>query len=176
MKKLLLFSATLLLAVLFVSCKDKKTTPSIHADYVDDMKEILCLEEAPMIEEQPVEQIDAFEGIDVSNFLIYTGTMGEETVTLCWSPWDNRTDEDQANGICGYLALDSNPRFRYTLKEVSDEPNPEGYNKLVIDIYQGEEKKATMEGILEGRGDGFNGTVTFAETGQKQEFNLMRQY
>lgn len=174
MKKLLLFSATLILAFFFISCKDKKTTPSINADYVEDMKEALCLEEAPMDVNQPVEQQP--EEIDKSIYLIYTGTMGEENVTLCWAPWNNRSDEDKANGICGYMAMDNNPRFRYILKEVSDEPHPEGYNKLVIDIYQGEEKKVTLEGTMEGRGDGFYGTVTLVETGQKQDFSLIQQY
>ena len=173
MKKLLLFSATLMLAVLFIGCKGKKTDPSINADYVDDMKEVLCLEETPMIEEQPV---NPMEDIDRSVYMVYTGTIGDKGATLCWAPWNNRTEEDKANGICGYLAMDENPRLRYTLREVSDEPHIEGYNTVVIDIIQGEEKKAVLEGTIEGRGDGFYGTVTFEGTGEKKEFSLMQQY
>ena len=57
MKKLLLLSATFLLAACVISCKDKKTNPSINNDYVDDVKGALCLSEEPVMDDQPVEQM-----------------------------------------------------------------------------------------------------------------------
>lgn len=174
MKNISLIIAVLAIAIAS-SCTRKKAQNVIvnNLDYSSDMREALALESTPM--PQNAVMMDLPEEVQ-ANYNIYTGKIGEEGATLLWAPWNNRTEEDRANGVCGYLALDSNPRFRYILKEVSDEPNPNGYNKVVFDIYQGEQKKAVLEGIIEGRGDGFNGTVTFEGTGVKQDFSLMQQY
>ncbi len=171
MKKLLLISATFLLAACVISCKDKKTNPSINNDYVDDVKGALCLSEEPVMDDQPVEQMSETEVIT------YEGTVGSAKARILYIIPSERIDAEDPS-LCGSLAyLDDDPGVVFTLKEISNEGYPEGYNDVVIEIYNVEGKKTgVLEGKIEGRGDGFYGTVTFEGTGEKKEFSLMQQY
>lgn len=170
MKNLFLFSAALLLAAFIISCKDKKTDPGINVDYVDDMKGALCLSEEPVMDGQPVEQVNP------ADFVTYEGTLGDGKARIYYILPSSRIDaEDPA--LCGSLTyLDDAPDKVFTLKEISNEGNPEGYNDVVIEVYNAEgEKTGVIEGKIEGRGDGFYGTLTYTD-GTKLPFDLMQQY
>ena len=113
MKNLFLFSATLILAFFFISCKDKKTDPSINGDYVDDMKGVLCLSEEPVTDGQPVEQESEAE------FVLYEGTLGSDKARIVYILPSDRIDAEDPS-LCGSLAFLDAPDKVFTLKEISN--------------------------------------------------------
>ena len=169
MKNFLLISASVLLAACIISCKDKKTSPDVNVDYVDDMKGALCLSEEPVMDNEPVEQ--EFEAESV----LYEGTLGSDKARIVYILPSDRIDAEDPS-LCGSLAFLDAPDKVFTLKEISNEGNPEGYNDVVIEVYNAEgEKTGVIEGKIEGRGDGFNGTFTNPD-GTKKPLALMQQY
>ncbi|MBR2136024.1 MAG: hypothetical protein IJ855_07390 [Bacteroidales bacterium] len=169
MKNFLLISASVLLAACIISCKDKKTSPDVNVDYVDDMKGALCLSEEPVMDNEPVEQESETE------FVLYEGTLGNDKARIVYILPSDRIDAEDPS-LCGSLAFSDAPDKVFTLKEISNEGNPEGYNDVVIEVYNAEgEKTGVIEGKIEGRGDGFNGTFTNPD-GTKKPFAMMQQY
>ena len=76
----------------------------------------------------------------------------------------------------GYYYYNDRPQTKFTLKMIENEPNPKGFNKVVLNEYSPKgNHTGTFKGIIEGRGDGFYGTFTNGQ-GKKFEFNLMQQY
>ena len=170
MKKVYLFASLLVISALIYSCTCSNNDYSNKA-YVDDLKNALALESTPMKETPKTD----WDSVDLSKFMKYEGFIGEEGMVLYYQSWNERSDELKESGFCGFLSPMEAP-FKYPMKEVSNEPNPSGFNHVIFEIYRGDEVFATLEGDIQGRGDGFDGTITYVEDGKKQQFELMQKY
>lgn len=182
MKKLLLFTASLIIAVCFVSCRERsKMTHSDRTIYAQDVTDALCLESVAM--EPPMEAVIPTSFGDMELLLteedlwIYKGKIGETDATFHFTiEWDKVSDGQ----MCGYVVYDSEePRdFPVTgLKIAKNEPNPNGFNKVVFEELSPEgDVLGTFTGIVEGRGDGFNGDYQKTGENTTAPFESMREY
>ena len=100
----------------------------------------------------------------------YAGKIGTYEITL-FIDMHAYEDED-----AGYYYYNDRPNTRFTLKMKENEPNPNGFNKVVLHEFSPKgNHTGSFRGIVEGRGDGFNGTFTNGK-GKKFKFALMQQY
>jgi len=105
-----------------------------------------------------------------TDYTKYAGKIGPYAITLFI---DMRACEDDA---AGYYYYNDRPNTKFTLKMVENEPNPNGFNKVVLHEFSPKgNHTGTFRGIVEGRGDGFKGTFTNGK-GKKYTFELMQQY
>ncbi|MBQ3806024.1 MAG: hypothetical protein II844_09530 [Prevotella sp.] len=75
----------------------------------------------------------------------------------------------------GYYVYNDRPKTKFTLKCVSDEPDPRGWNDVEFKEYTPKgNNTGTFKGRMEGRGDGFYGK--FITKGKTLDFNLVQQY
>jgi hypothetical protein len=103
-----------------------------------------------------------------SNYSVYKGKIDKYNITMYLS---RENYEWQ-----GYYVYDDRPNKKFTLKCVSDEPDPRGYNNVVLKEYSPKgNNTGTFKGKIEGRGDGFYGTFTNSQ-GQSMRFELLQQY
>ena len=170
MKKVFLFATLLITSAFLYSCTCSDNRNS-NRDYLDDMKNALALESTPM---DIAPEVD-WDNVDLSKFMKYEGFIGDEGITLYYQSWNERSDELKDSGYCGFLSPKEAP-FKFPMKEISNEPNPGGFNHVILEIYRGDELYATLEGDIQGRGDGFDGTITYVENGEKKQFELMQKY
>ena len=102
--------------------------------------------------------------------LKYAGKIGPYAITLFINM---RAYEGED---AGYYYYNDRPNTKFALKMVENEPNPKGFNKVVLHEFSPKgNHTGTFRGIVEGRGDGFNGTFTNGK-GKKYKFELMQQY
>ncbi len=105
-----------------------------------------------------------------SDYTKYAGKIGPYAITLFVNVHSYGGED------AGYYYYNDRPQTKFTLKMIENEPNPKGYNKVVLNEYSPKgNHTGTFKGIIEGRGDGFYGTFTNGQ-GKKFEFNLMQQY
>ena len=105
-----------------------------------------------------------------ADYTKYAGKIGPYAITLFINV-RSYGEED-----AGYYYYNDRPQTKFTLKMMENEPNPKGFNKVVLYEYSPKgNHTGTFKGIVEGRGDGFNGTFTNGR-GKKYEFQLMQQY
>ena len=182
MKKLLLFTATLIIAVCFVSCRERsKMTHSDRTIYAQDVTDALCLESMPM--EEPVEAAipSSFGDMELlltdDDLWIYKGKVGETDATFHFTIlWDKVSDGQ----ICGYVVYDPAAQKEIPVTGLlikKNEPNPNGFNKVVFEeLSPNGDVLGTFTGIVEGRGDGFNGDYKKAGENTTTPFESMREY
>jgi hypothetical protein len=105
-----------------------------------------------------------------ADYTKYAGKIGPYAITL-FINMRSYGEED-----AGYYYYNDRPQTKFTLKMMENEPNPKGFNKVVLYEYSPKgNHTGTFKGTVEGRGDGFNGTFTNGR-GKKYEFQLMQQY
>lgn len=182
MKKLLLLTATLIIAVCFVSCRDKsKMEKSDRTLYAQDLTDALCLESVPM--EPPMEAVipSSFGDMELllndDDLWKYPGKVGYVPAIFHFTiEWDKVSDGQ----ICGYVEYDSAYEIDYPVTGLlikKNEPNPNGFNKVVFEeLSPNGDVLGTFEGIVEGRGDGFNGDYKKAGEDTAVKFESMREY
>ena len=171
MKNNILSVAALILAVVFSSCKNQTGDPNA---YIQDVRDGLALE-CSMPEYDPA--LDVELDVPIDDLWTYKGTLGEDLVSFFF------TISNVADGsICGYMYYDEGkgdfiPREpSATFKIASNEPDPNGFNKVVFDLISPSgENIGKLKGTVEGRGDGFSGTF-IPQNGESVPFETMRSY
>lgn len=184
MKNILLSIAVVLFAATATSCKCSNSTTdnSDHSFYAENMSEALCLEAEVAMPPVAMDTVPASFGdlefnIADEDLWIYRGKVGEEDVTFHFTiVWDKVSDGQ----VCGYVVYDPYNRdreFHLTgLKIAKNDPNPNGFNKVVFEeLAPDGTVLGTFTGIVEGRGDGFNGDY---QKGKEEPvtFESMREY
>ena len=185
MKTIIISFVTALLALSVVSCKCSNSTRdnSDHSFYAQNMNDALCLEaevamEPPVaMDTVPTSFGDMEFNIADEDLWIYRGRVGEEDVTFHFTiVWDKVSDGQ----VCGYAVYDPYNRDREYhitgLKIAKNDPNPNGFNKVVFEeLSPNGDVIGTFTGIVEGRGDGFNGDY---QKGKEEpvKFESMREY
>ena len=185
MKHFLLFLAAALLAFSATSCKCSNSTRdnSDHSFYAQNMNDALGLE-AEVCMEQPVMEfsIPTTYGemellLNDEDLWIYKGKVGETDVTFHFTIEGDKVSDGQ---ICGYVTYDPAaqkeiPVTGLLIKE--NEPNPKGFNRVVFEELSSDgDVLGTFTGIVEGRGDGFNGDYKKAGEDTTTPFESMREY
>lgn len=100
----------------------------------------------------------------------YAGKIGPYAITLFINM------RSYGEEVAGYYYYNDRPQTKFTLKMMENEPNPKGFNKVVLYEYSPKgNHTGTFKGIVEGRGDGFYGTFTNGQ-GKEFKFQLMQQY
>lgn len=184
MKHIFLSLAAALLALSAVSCKCSNSTSdnSDHSFYAQNMNDALCLE-AEVFMEPPVNDTipTSFGEMQLiladEDLWIYKGKVGDVDATFHFTiEWDKVSDGQ----ICGYVVYDpaAHRDFHVTgLLMKQNEPNPKGFNEVVFEeLSPAGDALGTFIGIVEGRGDGFNGDYKDAGENSTVSFESMRQY